>query len=227
MKNYHLVFLGFIFILFSPVSSLADDTVPGAYAQQDQSVMGIGRTMMQMGARDRALTDAVNRASGAAMSRSSAAGVNIDYQFGQSQIDQSWKAQRTVEEASVRGLVVGDCQGDNSDDQYRKQMNQNRKGYSKEILISNKDCEVQHPTKSIEIDPYLNVGSSWGGSSGGSLGGNSSNGIGSGLSTGSGSRNKTSEQEVLTKAKCISLIKVHNLDWVLGKYPLCKKKLNQ
>ena len=129
--------------------AIADDTVPGAYAQQDQSVMGVGRTMMQMGARDRALTDAVNRASRAHLSRSSAVGVNIDWQFGQSQTDQSWKAQRTVEEASVRGLVPGDCQGDNSDAQYRKQMNQNRKGYSKEVLVSNKDCEVDHSTIDI------------------------------------------------------------------------------
>jgi opacity protein-like surface antigen len=129
--------------------AVADDTVPGAYAQQDQSVMGVGRTMMQMGAQQRALTDAINRASGAAMSRSSAAGVNVDYQFGQSQSDQSWKAQRTVEEASVRGLVVGDCQGDNSDAQYRSQMNQNRKGYSPEVLISNKACETDHPTVNI------------------------------------------------------------------------------
>ena len=129
--------------------AVADDTNPGAYAQQDQSVMGVGRTMLQMGAQQRGLTDAINRASGAAMSRSSAAGVNVDYQFGQSQSDQSWKAQRTVEEASVRGLVVGDCQGDNSDAQYRSQMNQNRKGYSPEVLISNKACETDHPTVNI------------------------------------------------------------------------------
>ena len=129
--------------------AVADDTVPGAYAQQDQSVMGVGKTMMQIGARDRALTDAVNRASGAANSRSSSAGVNVDWQFGSSQTDQSWKAQRTVEEASVRGLVPGDCQGDNSDGQYRRQMNQNRKGYSKEVLVTNRDCEVQHTTIDI------------------------------------------------------------------------------
>ncbi len=129
--------------------AIADDTVPGAYAQQDQSVMGVTQTMMQMGARDRALTDAVNRASGAALSRSSSVGVNVDYQFGSSQTDQSWKQQRTVAEASVHGLVVGDCQGDNSDDAYRRQMNQNRKGYSKEKLVSNGDCENIHSTINI------------------------------------------------------------------------------
>jgi hypothetical protein len=131
--------------------AIADDVRPGAYAQQDQSVMGVGQTMMQMGASNRALTDAVNRNSRAHMSRSSAAGVNVDYQFGQSQTDQSWKAERTVEESSAHGLVVGDCQGDNSDDIYRRQMNQNRNGYSKEVLVSNADCEKQHAT--IDISP--------------------------------------------------------------------------
>ncbi len=129
--------------------AIADDLVPGAYAQQDQSVMSVGKTIMEMGARDRALTDAVNRASGAHLSRSSSVGVNVDYQFGSSQTDQSWKAQRTVEEASVRGLVPGDCQGDNSDDWYRNAMNQNRKGYTKEKLVSNADCEANHSTIQI------------------------------------------------------------------------------
>ena len=45
--------------------AVADDVVPGSYAQQDQSVMGVGQTMMQMGARSRSLTNAVNLASGA------------------------------------------------------------------------------------------------------------------------------------------------------------------
>jgi len=153
MKTIHFPILAFylviIFSLLNQSRVWADDTVPGAYDVQDQSVMGVGQTMMQMGARDRALTDAVNRASGAHLSRSSSVGVNIDWQFGYSQTDQSWKAQRTVEEASVNGLVVGDCQGDNSDDQYRRQMNENRKGYSKEVLVTNRDCEVQHTTIDI------------------------------------------------------------------------------
>ena len=129
--------------------AIADDTVPGAYAQQDQSVMGVGQTMMQMGATARAATARIDIDSGAGRSRSSAVGVNVDYQFGSSQTDQSWKAQRTVAEASVRGLVPGDCQGDNSDGAYRKQMNQNRKGYSKEKLVSNGDCRIIHPTVNI------------------------------------------------------------------------------
>lgn len=127
-------------------SVMADDTVPGAYAQQDQSVMSVGQTMMQMGAKDRALTDAVNRASRAHLSRSSASGVNVDQQFGSSQSDQSWKAAKTIEEAQVRGLVPGDCQGDNSDGAYRKQMKQSRKGYMKENLVSNSQCAIDHPT---------------------------------------------------------------------------------
>jgi hypothetical protein len=127
-------------------SAVADDIIPGAYSQQDQSVMGVGQTMVQMGAKQRALTDAVNRASRAHLSRSSDVGINVDQQFGSSQTDQSWKAAKTVEEAQVRGLVAGDCQGDNSDDAYRKQMNQNRKGYMKETLVPNSMCAEIHPT---------------------------------------------------------------------------------
>lgn len=125
----------------------ADDVVPGSYSQQDSSVMGVGQTMMQMGAHQRALTDATNRSSRADTSRSSASGVNVDFQFGSSQSDQSWKAWRTVEDVGVVvGLVPGDCRGDNSDDAYRKQMGQNRDGYMKEPLVSQADCEKDHAT---------------------------------------------------------------------------------
>ena len=34
----------------------------------------------------------------------------------------------------------------NSDDAYRKAMNQNRNGYMKETLVSNAQREVNHPT---------------------------------------------------------------------------------
>ena len=64
----------------------------------------------------------------------------------QSQTEQSWKAARTVEEAQVRGLVAGDCGGENTTDAYRKQMNQNRKGYMSEPIISNAMCGEYHPT---------------------------------------------------------------------------------
>jgi hypothetical protein len=130
--------------LVAPVVS-ADQLVPGSYAQQDQSVMGVGQTMVQMGARDRALTDAVNKASRAHMSLSEE-GVNANYQWGESQQENSWKAAKTVEEAQVFGLVPGDCQGDNSGDAYRKQMGQNRDGYMKEVLVSNADCAKNHAT---------------------------------------------------------------------------------
>ena len=128
-------------------SAVADEMVPGAYSQQDQSVMGVGQTMVQMGAHQRTLTDATNRASRAHMSRNSDAGINVDQQFGSSQSDQSWKAAKTIEEANMQtGIIAGDCRGENSDDKYRKQMNQNRKGYMKERLVSNAQCAENHPT---------------------------------------------------------------------------------
>ena len=128
-------------------SAVADDVIPGQYSQQDQSVMGVGQTMMQMGAKQRALTDATNRASRAHMSRSSDTGINVDQQFGSSQTDQSWKAAKTIEEANMQtGLIAGDCRGDNSDDKYRKQMNQSRDDYMKERLVSNAQCAENHPT---------------------------------------------------------------------------------
>ena len=127
-------------------AAVADDMIPGAYAQQDQSVMGVGQTMVQMGARNRSLVDAVNRGSGAGSSRSSATINGADFQFGSSQTDQSWKAARTVEEAQVRGLVPGDCGGDNTTGTYRAQMNQKRDGYVKEAVISNSQCGEYHGT---------------------------------------------------------------------------------
>ena len=128
----------------------ADDVMPGAYVQHDSSVMGVGQTMMQMGASTRNLTNATNLASQAGRSRSSV-GINTDYQFGSSQSEQSWKAARTIEEAQVHGLVPGDCQGENSDGAYRKQMNDNRIDpfgvpYMKEVLVSNAQCAGYHPT---------------------------------------------------------------------------------
>ena len=106
--------------------------------------------MMQMGASTRTLTNATNLASQAGRSRSSV-GINTDYQFGSSQSEQSWKAARTIEEAQVHGLVPGDCQGENSDDAYRNQMNDKRidpfgAPYMKENLVSNAQCAEYHPT---------------------------------------------------------------------------------
>ncbi len=147
MKKLVLVAAVFVFVFGMGSVAMADDVIPGAYSQQDQSVMGVGQTIMQMGARDRALTNAVNRASRAHRSLGDAFGdVNASYQFGSSQSDQSWKAARTVEEAQVRGLVPGDCQGDNSTDAYRKQMGQSRDGFMEEKLVSNAQCGEYHPT---------------------------------------------------------------------------------
>ena len=90
------------FLGFGSIAS-ADDVIPGAYSQQDQSVMGVGQTMMQMGANTRVLTNATNLRSQAGNSRRQL-GVNSDYQFGSSQNEQSWKSWKTVEEV---GVVVG------------------------------------------------------------------------------------------------------------------------
>ena len=150
MKKVILFVVVSAFLSFMALGSVAtaDDVVPGSYGQSDASVMGVGETVMQFGAGARILTNAVNLASGAGRSRanSNTGSGGGDYQFGSSQYEQSWKAAKTVEEAQVHGLVAGDCQGENSDAVYRKQMNQSRKGYMKEILVSNAQCGVYHPT---------------------------------------------------------------------------------
>ena len=136
------------FVGFTALSASADETVPGQYYQSSHpSVTGVGQTMMQMGASQRVLSNAVNLSSGAGTSRSDTGVINGDFQFGSSQSEQSWKQWRTLEDAGVVvGLVKGDCRGDNSDDSYRKAMNQNRNGYMKEPLISQADCEIDHKT---------------------------------------------------------------------------------
>ena len=89
-KVFTFVAVSALAFALSSIAS-ADSTIPGAYAQDNNAqVMGVGQTMMQMGARDRALTNAANLASRAASSRAQA-GVNVDYQFGSSQSEQSWK----------------------------------------------------------------------------------------------------------------------------------------
>ena len=152
MKKTILFLAVSAFVGFLGLGSIAsaDDVMPGAYVQHDASVMGVGQTMMQMGASVRTLTNATNLASQAGQSRG-VYGVNSDYQFGSSQSEQSWKAARTIEEAEVHGLVPGDCQGENSDGKYRAQMNDNRidpfgNKYMKENLVSNAQCAEYHPT---------------------------------------------------------------------------------
>ena len=150
-KVFTFVAVSALALALSSIAS-ADSTIPGAYAQDNNAqVMGVGQTIMQMGAHDRALTNAANLASRAASSRAQA-GVNVDYQFGSSQTEQSWKQWKTAEDAGVVvGLVPGDCRGDNSDDAYRKQMNAPRidpmgNPYMKENLVSQADCEINHAT---------------------------------------------------------------------------------
>ena len=91
------------------------------------------------------MTEAVHPISRAQVYQS-APGINANYQWGESQQENSWKAARTVDEAEVHGLVANDCQGENSDDVYRKQMGQNRDGYANEVLVSNADCAINHKT---------------------------------------------------------------------------------
>ena len=150
-KVFTLAVAGAFALALSSVAT-ADTTIPGAYDQDNNAqVMGVGQTMMQMGAQTRALTNASNLRHRAASARSQQ-GVNVDYQFGSSQSEQSWKQWKTVEDAGgVVGLVVGDCRGDNSSDAYRKQMNAPRIDpfgypYMKENLVSQADCEVNHAT---------------------------------------------------------------------------------
>ena len=146
MKNLIGVILSVAFLgMVSTVS--ADDVLPGAYGQPEWSVMSVGKTQMAIGAADRTHANYVNTKSGAGRALSNAGnGGGADFQWGESQQDNSWKAAKTVEEAEVFGLVPGDCQGDNSDGKYRSQMNQNRKGYMSEPLVSNAQCQTDHAT---------------------------------------------------------------------------------
>ena len=150
-KVFTFVAVGALAFALSSIAS-ADNNIPGAYDQNNNAqVMGVGQTMMQMGARDRALTNAANLSSRAASSRAQS-GVNVDYQFGSSQSEQSWKQWKTPEDAGVVvGLVPGDCRGDNSDDSYRNQMKAPRidpfgNPYMKENLVSQGDCDKNHAT---------------------------------------------------------------------------------
>ena len=156
MRKLIVVALGLAFIAtFSISTASADELVTGAYANTDQSLMSprtsgpAFRTQVQIGAADRVQTARLDRASGAGRSMSNAGnGGGADFQWGQSQTEQSWKAAKTVEEAQVRGLVAGDCGGENTTGAYRAQMKQNRKGYLSEPVISNSQCGQYHKTLS-------------------------------------------------------------------------------
>ena len=156
MRKLIVVALGLAFIAtFSISTASADDLLTGAYSNTDQSLMSprtsgpVFRTQVQIGTADRTQTARLDQASGAGRSMSNAGnGGGADFQWGQSQTEQSWKAAKTVEEAQVRGLVAGDCGGDNTTGAYRAQMKQSRKGYMQEPVISNAQCGQYHKTLS-------------------------------------------------------------------------------
>ena len=153
MRNSVSITIAIAFFTMFIGTAGADVLVTGGYSNVDQSVMGqrtsgeVFRTQVQIGASDRIHTARLDIASGAHRAQTNTNnGGGSDFQWGQSQTEQSWKAARTVEEAQVRGLVAGDCGGENTTDTYRKQMNQSRKGYMSEPVISNAMCGEYHPT---------------------------------------------------------------------------------
>ena len=148
MRNSISITIATAFLTLLIGTAGADEVVPGSYGQPDMSVMSVGKTQMQIGAKDRAHANLVNARSGAYRSASNTGnGGGADFQWGSSQTEQSWKQWRTVEDVGVVvGLVNGDCRGDNSNDAYRKQMNQNRKGYMSEPLVTQAQCVEIHPT---------------------------------------------------------------------------------
>ena len=150
MKKVMMLFVICLFLGFNALNASADVLVTGAYAQQNNAnqVMSVGKTQMQIGATDRAHANYINARSGAGRSHSNTGnGGGSDFQWGSSQAENVWKAWRTVEDAgNVTGLVVGDCRGDNSSNAYRAQMNQSRKGFMSEPLVSQTQCQENHPT---------------------------------------------------------------------------------
>ena len=154
MRKLIVVTLGLAFIAtFSISIASADMLVTGGYSTVDQSVMGPRtsgdpfRSQVNIGTFARSQTAALDIASGALRAKTNANNSGgSDFQWGQSQTDQSWKKAKTVEEAQVRGLVPGDCGGDNTTAAYRAQMNQSRKGDLSEPVISNSQCGEYHKT---------------------------------------------------------------------------------
>ena len=138
------------FLGLNALNASADVLVTGAYAQQNKAnqVMSVGKTQMQIGATDRVHANYINARSGAGRSHSKTGnGGGADFQWGSSQAENVWKAWRTVEDAgNVTGLIVGDYRGDNSTDAYFKRMNISRKGYDKEKLVTQAQCEGSYTT---------------------------------------------------------------------------------
>ena len=143
MKKVMMLFAVCLFLGFNALN-------PSSYAQQNNAnqVMSVGKTQMQIGATDRVHANYINARSGAGRSHSNTGnGGGSDFQWGSSQTENVWKTWRPVEDAgNVTGLVVGDCRGDNSSHAYRAQMNQSRKGFMPEPLVSQTQCQENHPT---------------------------------------------------------------------------------
>ena len=150
MKKVMMLFVVCLFLGFNALNASADVLVTGGYSQQNNAnqVMSVGKTQVQIGATDRVHANYINARSGAGRSHSNTGnGGGSDFQWGSSQTENVWKAWRTVEDAgNVTGLVVGDCRGDNSSNAYRAQMNQSRKGFMPEPLVSQTQCQENHPT---------------------------------------------------------------------------------
>ena len=138
------------FLGLNALNASSNNTISGAYTQQNNAnqVMSVGKTQMQIGATDRAHANYINARSGAGRSHSiSGNGGGFGFQWGSSQTKNVWKTWRTVEDAgNLTSLVVRDCRGDNSTDAYFKRMNISRKGYDKEKLVTQAQCEGNHTT---------------------------------------------------------------------------------
>ena len=148
MKKVMMLMSACMLLSFNALNASADDTVPGAYENRAANqVMSVGKTQMQIGAQDRAHANYVNQRSGAGRALSNTGnGGGADFQWGQSQTEQSWKAAKNYEEAMAHGITAMDCQGDNSDGKYRAQMNQNREGFMSEPLVPQDQCHEIHET---------------------------------------------------------------------------------
>ena len=150
MKKVMMLFVICLFLGFNALNASANVLVTGAYTQQNDAnqVMSAGKTQMQIGATDRVHANYINARSGAGRSHSiSGNGGGFGFQWGSSQTKNVWKTWRTVEDAgNLTSLVVGDCRGDNSTDAYFKRMNISRKGYDKEKLVTQAQCEGNHTT---------------------------------------------------------------------------------
>ena len=144
------------FLSFNALKASADTLVTGAYGQTNNASQVMEArtsgpafaTQMHIGAQDRAHANYINPRSGAGRSHGNTGnGGGSDFQWGSSQAENVWEAWKMVEDAgNVTGLVVGDCHRDNSSNAYRAQMNQNRKGFMSEPLVSQTQCQENHPT---------------------------------------------------------------------------------